>query len=355
MIIGIPRERKAQEGRIALLPEGVQQLVSDGHRVVVEADAGDKIGIAAEAWQRAGAELVPREQLWQEAELVVKVKEPQPEEWPLLRRGQIVFGYFHFAADAGLVTACREAGIAALAFETRHDAQGRLPLLRPMSEIAGRLSAQFAARCLEAPYGGPGLLMGSIGGCAAARTVVIGGGVAGVQAARVAAGMGSEVVVFERDGNRLRELETLLPSGVAIRQSNPQALAEACRRAQVIIACALVPGAKAPHLIDRQLISELAPGCVLVDIAIDQGGCAATSRPTTHAEPTFVVDEVIHCCVANMPGAVPRSASQALSNAVFEDVRRLAAQGLDAYLDTSPGHRAALNMHLGEVLLPGLE
>jgi alanine dehydrogenase len=354
MIIGLPRERKVEERRMALLPDAAAHLVEDGHTVLVEAGAGSGIGIADQDWIGIGARIVTREDLWAEAGLVVKVKEPQADEWPLMRPGQIVFGYFHLAPDRRLAEACLRTGITALAFETLVDARSRLPLLRPMSEIAGRLAVQFGARFLEAPQGGPGILLGGVAGVAPAEVVVLGGGVSGQQAALVAAGMGARVTVLERDGDRIRDLAALLPAGVAVVASSRAAVRDACLAADLVIGCVLVPGALAPHLIDRELVARMRPGAVLVDVAIDQGGCAATSRPTTHRDPVYTVDGVVHCCVANMPGAVARTASRALSAAVLPYARELAAVGADGFCARSSGHAAARNVAAGRLSHPAV-
>jgi len=354
MHIGIPKETKADERRVALLPDAVSQLCAAGHRVVVQRDAGHGIGIEASAWELAGAYCVDSaEEVWAQSALIVKVKEPQAAEWPLMRPGQIVFGFFHFAPDPELTQACLDQRITALAFETLR-ANNLLPLLRPMSEIAGRLSIQFAARCLEAPHGGPGILLGGIGGVAPAVVVILGGGIAGEQAARVACGMGASVFVLEKNQERIRALYALLPQATII-ASTPATVATYCQMADVVVGCVLVAGARAPQLIDRSLLATMRPGCVLVDIAIDQGGCAASSRATTHQDPTFTVDGIIHCCVANMPGAVARTASQALSAVVGPYALDLANNGVAAFCALSPGHQEALNLDNGQLIHPCLQ
>jgi alanine dehydrogenase len=318
MVIGIPKEIKKDEHRVALVPAAVRTLAARGHSVLVEPGAGEGIGAADCDYRQAGAQLADTVQdLYAAAEMVVKVKEPQPQEYTLLRPGQMLFCYLHLAADRRLTQALLEREVTAIGFETVTDEHGRLPLLAPMSQVAGRLSVQLAAHLLEKHVGGPGLLLGGVPGVPACRVVVLGGGVAGTEAARMAAGLGAEVVVLDNQPFRLAELDQLFAGRVRTRYSDADAVAEELRRADVTICSVLIPGAVAPHLVTRQLVAQMRKGSLIVDLSIDQGGCCETSRPTTHSNPSYVVEGVIHSCVTNLPGAVPRTSSLALSNAVL--------------------------------------
>lgn len=355
MIIGVPTEAKRDEHRVALLPATAQMLRDDGHLVLIQRGAGLGSGFSDDDYRRAGATVVDSAQeIWGQAELVLKVKEPQPQERALLRDGQAVFGYFHFAADEALTRSCLEAGIVALAFETLRDAAGRLPLLTPMSEVAGRMSIQQGAKYLESPLGGRGVLLGGVPGVAPARVVVLGAGVVGTNAARMAAGLGAEVWLMDIDLERLRQLDQVLPANVRTIACDPHAIEVGVTTADLVIGSVLVPGDRSPHLVSAAQVARMRPGAVVVDVCIDQGGCIETARPTTHAEPTYVVDGVVHYCVANIPGAVARTSSQALANATAPYVRELAGLGVDAFLARDPGRAAALNLRAGELHHPGL-
>ncbi|HSR88252.1 MAG TPA: alanine dehydrogenase [Pontiella sp.] len=355
MIIGIPREVKKDEYRVAMLPVGAQLLVQDGHRVLIEKDAGLGSGYSNEDYERVGARITGTpDEIFESAELVVKVKEPQPEEIDRLRSGQMVFCYFHFASSQKLTEQCLQAGIAAVAYETLADEQQHLPLLTPMSEVAGKMSVQEGAKCLERPMMGRGILLGGVPGVAPANVLIMGGGVVGSNAARVAAGLGANVTIMDISLQRLRHLADVMPPNITTIFCEPHAVEQYAEDADLVIGSVLIPGAKAPQLINRSLVSKMKRGSVIVDVCIDQGGCCETSRPTTHSEPVYVVDDVVHYCVANMPGAVGRTSSHALCNATLAYCRELASLGLDGFLAKSPGRAAALNMRNGKITCPAV-
>ncbi|MCE5280022.1 MAG: alanine dehydrogenase [Planctomycetaceae bacterium] len=355
MIVAVPREVKSDEYRIALLPVGADLLVKDGHRVLIERGAARGSGFDDAEYASAGAEIVdgPAD-IFAAADLVVKVKEPQPGELAMLRRGQVLFTYFHFAADRKLTEGCLQRGIAAVAYETLHDEQCRLPLLTPMSEIAGKMSIQEGAKYLERPMMGRGILLGGVTGVSPANVLILGGGVVGSHAAGVAAGLGADVVIMDIDLDRLRHLDEFMPANVTTIFSDPHAINRYSARADLVVGAVLIPGARAPKLLTRQHLKGMKSGAVVVDVAIDQGGCMETSRPTTHSEPTYIVDDVVHYCVTNMPGAVGRTSSQALCNATLKYVRQLARLGLDQFANQSPGHAAAVNMREGKLVNPAV-
>ena len=350
MIIGVPREVKSDEYRVAMLPVGAQLLVQDGHTVLIEKDAGLGSGFENEDYLRAGAELVDSaEELFRRAELIVKVKEPQPQEIELPKQDQMVFCYFHFAGSRDLTAQCLDRGIAAVAYETLTDERGRLPLLTPMSEVAGKMSVQEGAKCLERPMMGRGILLGGVPGVAPANVLVLGGGVVGSNAARVAAGLGANVTVMDISLDRLRQLDDIMPPNVTTVFCEPHAIEHYALLADLVIGSILIPGAASPKLISGKLVSGMKKGSVIVDVCIDQGGCCETSRPTTHSDPIYVVDDVVHYCVTNMPGAVGRTSSHALCNATLAYCRELASMGLDDFLRKSAGRNAALNMRNGKI------
>lgn len=355
MIIGVPREVKKDEYRIAMLPVGAQLLVQDGHRVLIEKDAGLGSGYTDAHYQTVGAEIIdtPAE-LYDTAELIVKVKEPQPEEITQLKQDQIVFCYFHFASSVELTNGCLDSGIAAVAYETLADENGHLPLLTPMSEVAGKMSVQEGAKCLEKPMMGRGILLGGVTGVAPANVLILGGGVVGSNAARVAAGLGANVTIMDVNLDRLRQLDDIMPPNVTTIFCEPNAVQKYAVQADLVIGSILIPGAKAPRLITRDHLSMMKRGSAIVDVCIDQGGCCETSRPTTHSDPVYVVDGVVHYCVANMPGAVGRTSSHALCNATLAYCRELANLGLDGFLEKSPGRAAALNMRDGKITCPAV-
>jgi alanine dehydrogenase len=350
MNIGVPTEIKKDERRVALTPAGARELSSCGHRVVVQRGAGAGSGFADDAYLAAGADLASVEDVFAEGELILKVKEPQPQEVERLSAQHTLFTYLHLAADGGLVLALADSGAWCIAYETVEDRAGRLPLLRPMSEIAGRLSAQAAASALTAPAGGRGVLIGGVPGAAPAEVLVLGGGVAGAAAATVAAGMGARVTIVDRSIERLVELDERF--GGRVRTVHPSALAigDLLPSADVVIGAVLVAGARAPRLVRREELRTMRPGSVLVDISIDQGGCFETSRPTTHSEPTYVVDDVVHYCVANMPGAVPATSTAALTGATLDYALRLADLGAERALGEDPLFARGLNVAGGCVV-----
>lgn len=329
MTIGVPREIKADEYRVSLLPVGAEILTRGGHTVLVQETAGLASGFPDDAYVAAGASIVATaEEIWSRADLIVKVKEPQAQEWPLMRPGQIVFTYFHFAADAKLTRACLDRRITAVAYETITDREGRLPLLAPMSEIAGKMSAQQAAKYLEKPMSGAGILLGGVPGVAPATALVLGGGIVGANAAKVLAGLGANVIILDINLDRLRYLAEIMPANVQTVYSDPHTVQRYLPQASAVIGAVLIPGARAPRLVRREQLRLMRPGSVIVDVAIDQGGCVETSRPTTHHEPTYKVDGVVHYCVTNIPGAVCQTSSVALCNATFPYLTRIAEAGL---------------------------
>ncbi len=348
MIIGIPKEIKDDEYRIALLPVGARLLTQNGHRVLIQSGAGQGSGFENSDYTAASAEIVDNaEAIYDQADLVAKVKEPQPSEIGQLRSGQILFCYFHFAASETLTRGCLGAGITAIAYETLESPDGLLPLLTPMSEVAGKMSIQEGAKYLERPMMGRGILLGGVTGVAPANVLILGGGVVGTNAARTAAGLGANVTLMDVDLNRLRYLDEILPANVTAIYSDPHAVEKYGQLADLVVGSVLLPGALAPKLIPRSLLSRMQPGSVIVDVCIDQGGCTETSRPTTHHDPTYMVDGIVHYCVANMPGAVGRTSSQALCNATLPYLHQLAALGDEAFAQQSPGHALAINMKNG--------
>lgn len=328
MVVGVPKEIKADENRVGLLPVGVEALQKSGHRVLLQAGAGIGTGVEDEAYAAAGAEIVGSiEDIYGESDLVVKVKEPLEAEYPLLREEQVLFCYFHFAASRELTAAVQEAGGVAVAYETVQEESGALPLLIPMSEVAGRMAVQEGAKYLESPQGGRGILLAGVPGVAPADVVVLGGGIVGSNAARIAAGLGANVFVLDINLHRLRYLEDVMPPNVVTLASNTYNLNKLVVSADLLIGSVLRTGAKAPKLVSREMISTMKEGAVIVDVSVDQGGCVETCRPTTHADPTYVVDGVSHYCVANIPGAVPRTSTFALTNATLPYIVMLADLG----------------------------
>jgi alanine dehydrogenase len=326
--IGVAKEIKPQEYRVALTPAGARELVLHGHDVVVETGAGVGSAFGDEAYERVGARLGSVDEVWEQADLLLKVKEPIEPEYPRLREGLTLFTYLHIAADEPLTRALVDSGIAAVAYETVETDRGALPLLAPMSEVAGRLAAQAGAHYLEKPKGGRGLLLGGVAGVAPGRVVVVGGGIVGYNAAVIALGLGAQVTILERSVDRMRHLEEVLHGRVSLLMSSSLQIEESLKGADVVIGAVLIPGALAPKLVTRDMIREMKEGAVLADVAIDQGGCAETSRATTHDDPVYVVDGVIHYCVANMPGAVPITSTKALTNVTLPYVEAIAEHGL---------------------------
>ncbi len=350
MKIGVPKEIKTHEYRVGLTPAAVRELVAQGHSVVVQQGAAVSIGFPDEAYRAAGAGIAPdAAAVFAEAEMVVKVKEPQPGEIAMLRPGQVLFTYLHLAADRAQTVGLIELGATCIAYETVTDARGSLPLLAPMSEVAGRMSVQVGAHCLEREQGGAGVLLGGVPGVPSGRVVVIGGGVAGTHAATMAVGIGATVTVIDKSLPRLRELEQQFPSQLHTLFSTTDAIEHAVTEADLVIGAVLVPGAAAPKLVTREMVRRMRPGSVVVDIAIDQGGCFETSRPTTHAQPTYVEEGVVHYCVTNMPGAVARTSTLALGNATLPFVLALAGKGWRGAVQDDLHLRAGLNVHAGLV------
>ena len=328
MIVGIPSEIKKDEYRVGMIPAGVGALRSDGHTVLVQKGAGVGSGIEDVEYADAGAEILDgAPPVWEKAQMIVKVKEPLPDEYPLMRKDQTLFTYFHFAASEELTNACIDAGVVAIAYETIHDEEGRLPLLTPMSEVAGRMAPHQGAKYLERPQGGRGVLLSGVPGVMPAKVAVLGGGVVGANAARIAAGMGANVFVLDINPERLRTLDDILPGNVTTLMSDSHTIRDAISEADLVIGAVLIEGARAPRLIKREDLKRMKPGSVIVDVAIDQGGCIETSRPTTHSDPTYVVDDVVHYCVANMPGAVSRTSTFALTNCTIPYARKIARLG----------------------------
>ena len=355
MKIGVPAEIKSDEYRVAMRPVGVQLLGSDGHEVMVQAGAGLGSGYEDSDYLDAGAVIVDdADAVYGNAELVVKVKEPLDEEIAKLRAGQILFCYFHFASSRSLTEGCLEKGISAVAYETLVDNHGRLPLLTPMSEVAGKMAIQQAAKYLEKPMNGRGILIGGVTGVATADVLVLGGGTVGTNAARVAAGLRANVVVMDINLDRLRYLDEIMPDNVTTVYCDPHAVERYALQADVVVGAILVPGSRADQLINRRLLRQMKSGSVLVDVCIDQGGCSETSRPTTHHDPVYVEEGVVHYCVANMPGAVSRTSTQALCNATLPYTREIANLGLDAFIARSEGRSSALNMREGKILHQGV-
>ncbi|MDM7928808.1 alanine dehydrogenase [Blastomonas fulva] len=349
MLVGVPREIKANEYRVGLTPGSAREYVANGHQLVVETGAGAGIGAGDEAYAAVGATIVASAgEVFQRAQMIVKVKEPQPSEWVQLRAGQILFTYLHLAPDPAQAKGLLDSGCTAIAYETVTDRSGALPLLAPMSEVAGRLSIEAAGSALRRHSGGRGLLLGGVPGVKAARVLIIGGGVVGTHAARMAVGLGAEVTIIDRSVARLRQLDELFSGRVRTRMSTIGNIEEELAEADATVGAVLVPGASAPRLVSRASLSKMKPGAVLIDVAIDQGGCFETSRPTTHQNPTYEVDGIIHYCVANMPGAVPMTSSEALNNATLPFGLALAARGLEA-LSHDPHLLEGLNIHAGQV------
>ena len=355
MIIGVPKEIKNNENRVALTPAGASELIHHGHEVYVQVDAGRNSGFPDEAYTEVGARLLPTiEDVYAKAEMIIKVKEPIKPEYKLVRKGQLLFTYFHFACDRELTDAMLASGATCLAYETVVDRHGALPLLVPMSEVAGRMSIQEGARFMEKPQGGRGVLMGGVPGVKPAKVLVLGGGVVGMNAALMAAGMGADVTLCDISLPRLRYLSEVMPRNVKTLFSSTHNIEQELPTTDLVIGAVLIPGAKAPHLISRDMLALMRPGTVMVDVAIDQGGCFETSHPTTHAEPIYTVDGVVHYCVANIPGAVPYTSTLALTNATLPYAIKLADMGWEKACRADAGLAAGLNVVDGKVTFPGV-
>jgi alanine dehydrogenase len=355
MKIGVPKEIKTNENRIALVPAGAEALVAAGHSVMIEKGAGEGSGFSDSMYTAVGATIgVDADTVWREAEMIMKVKEPIAPEWPRMRKGQLIFTYFHFAADEKLTKAHIDSGAVCVAYETVELPSRELPLLTPMSEVAGRMAVQEGAKYLEKLYGGRGVLLGGVPGVAPAKVVILGGGVVGVNAAKMAAGMGAKVTVLDLSLERLRYLSDVMPANVILIHSNRHNILEQIATADLVVGGVLIPGAKAPKLIRKDDLKGMQPGSVIVDVAIDQGGCVETIHATTHENPTYVVDGIIHYGVANMPGGVPRTSTLALTNATFPYALQLANKGWKQALRDNAALRKGLNIVEGHVTYPGV-
>ena len=355
MIIGIPKEIKNNENRGALTPAGAKELVKRGHTVYVQHTAGENSGFPDSAYETVGAKILPSiNDVYQTAEMIVKVKEPIAVEYPLVRKGQLVFTYFHFASDEKLTLAMMDSGSVCLAYETVENPDGTLPLLIPMSEVAGRMSIQEGARFLEKPQGGKGILLGGVPGVKPARVLVLGGGIVGYNAALMAAGMGADVTIADISLPRLRHLEEVMPANVRTLYSSTHNIETELPATDLVIGAVLIPGAKAPHLITKEMLGLMKPGSVLVDVAIDQGGCFETSHPTTHADPVYTVDGIVHYCVANIPGAVPQTSTLALTNATLPYVLELADKGWKEACKEDKTLYPGLNIIEGQIVYPAV-
>ena len=355
MIVGVPKEIKTDEYRVAMIPVGVEELTRKGHKVLIQSGAGQGSGISDDEYAANGAEITSEPPtIWKRSDLIVKVKEPLAAEWPLLRSGQVVFTYFHFAADERLTQAVMKSGITAIAYETIKDARGNLPLLTPMSEVAGRMSIQEGAKYLERPFEGRGILLGGVPGVLPANVLVLGGGVVGANAAKVAAGLGAHVTILDINLDRLRYLDDVMPRNVTTLFSDRHNVLDCLSRTDLLIGAVLIPGARAPRLVQRADLKRMIPRAVIIDVAIDQGGCVETSRPTTHSEPTYIVDDVVHYCVTNMPGAVGRTSTYALCNVTLSYVLQLAKKGLDKAVRENPALAEGVNIREGKVTNPAV-
>ena len=354
MIVGLPKEIKDNEYRVAMTPGGVRQLVEAGHQVRVETGAGEGSGFADPQYEAAGAKMVPTNADAWSAQMVVKVKEPQPSEYAFMRRDMVLFTYLHLAAEERLTREMMARGLTGIAYETVELPNGTLPLLTPMSEVAGRMAIQVGARFLEKMNGGRGKLLGGVPGVVPADVVIIGAGVVGTNAAQVALGMGAHVIILDVNLDRLRYLSEVMPGRLTTLSSNPLSIAEAVRRADLLVGGVLIKGAKAPKLVTREMISTMNPGSVVVDVAVDQGGCIETTHATTHSNPVYVVDGVVHYCVANMPGAVPRTSTYALSNATLPYTVKLANLGAEEAVRADPALAKGVNTYRGEITYPGV-
>lgn len=355
MRIGVPKEVKDHESRVALVPSGVIALCEAGHEVVVETNAGAASSLPDEEYLEAGAQILSTaSEVWNKADLVVKVKEPQPSEYPHLRPGLLLFTYLHLAPLPELTNALLAARVNAVAYETIREADNSLPLLTPMSEVAGRMAVQVGAQYLEAPNGGRGILLGGVPGVAPANVVILGGGVVGHNSAKMAVGLGAHVTIIDRSLNRLRELDDIYSSQVVTLASNLYTIREALRHADLVVGAVLIPGASAPKLVRRDMIAHMKKGAVMVDVAIDQGGCFETSHATTHTDPVYKVGEVLHYCVSNMPAAVPHTSTFALTNATFPYLLELANKGLEKACERNPAIQEGVNTYQGHVTYPAV-
>jgi alanine dehydrogenase len=350
VIVGLPKEIKDNEYRVGLTPAGARALTDAGHRVVVEKSAGEGSGFEDTLYERAGAEIIESaDDVWAEAEMIVKVKEPIEPEYPRMKEGLLLFTYLHLAPDPKQTQALLEHKVTGIAYETITDRKGTLPLLTPMSEVAGRMAVQVGAQYLEKMNGGRGVLLGGVPGVPAARVVILGGGVVGTNAAKIAVGMGAQVTIVDKNLDRLRELDDIFLSKISTLASSAYGIHGAISEADLIIGGVLVPGAAAPKLVTREMLKDVMKGAVIVDVAVDQGGCIETTRPTTHSNPTYYVEDVLHYCVANMPGAVPRTSTFALTNATLPYALRLANRGFLDAISSDPGLKEGVNTYAGKM------
>ena len=355
MIIGVPKEIKNNENRVALTPAGVAEFKKHGHLVYVQKSAGENSGFSDKAYEEAGAELLPTiEAVYEIAEMIIKVKEPIASEYPLIKKDQLLFTYFHFASCEPLTYAMMEREAVCLAYETVEKSDCSLPLLVPMSEVAGRMAIQEGAKYLEKPMKGKGILLGGVPGVPPAKVVVLGGGIVGTQAAKMAAGFGAQVTILDVSLPRLRYLSDVMPANVTTVMSNHYNVCDAISQADLVIGAVLIPGAKAPHLITRNMLKLMSPGTVVVDVAVDQGGCIETCTPTTHENPTFIIDDIVHYCVANMPGAVPYTSTLALTNATLPYALQLANKGWKKACAENEELKKGLNVANGKILYKGV-
>ena len=350
MIIGVPKEIKTEEYRVGIVPGGVRLLTASGHRVLIQRGAGEGAGIFDQEYTAAGAELVASAaEIFGEAELVMKVKEPLPPEYDLLRPGLMIYTYLHLAPAPDLTAVLLEKDVIGIAYETIQETDGSLPLLTPMSEIAGRMAIQVGAHYLEKTAGGRGVLLGGVPGVYRGQVTILGGGVVGINAAKIAVGMGARVTILDINQPRLMALDDIFGTAITTLMSNPDTIERSVRKSHLVVGAVLVPGGRAPELVTREMIAQMNPGTVMVDVAVDQGGCCVTCKPTTHDQPTFEVDGVIHYCVANMPGAVPRTSTFALTNATITFALTLANQGFKTAVSEDPALAKGVNIYLGEV------
>ena len=355
MLIGIPKEIKTNENRVALTPAGTMELIKHGHQVVIQKGAGIGSGFEDIAYEQAGAEIMPSiESVYNQAEMIIKVKEPIEQEYNLVKAGQLLFTYFHFASYEPLTRAMLSSGATCLAYETVELKDRSLPLLVPMSEVAGRMSIQEGAKYLEKPMQGKGILLGGVPGVAPAKVMILGGGIVGTQAAKMAAGLGADVTILDINLSRLRYLADIMPANVTTLYSNEYNIRNLIKTHDLIVGAVLIPGAKAPKLITRDMLKEMQAGTVLVDVAVDQGGCIETCKPTTHENPTFIIDEVVHYCVANMPGAVPYTSTIALTNATLPYAVQLANKGWQKACQDNPALKSGLNIIDGKIVYPSV-
>ncbi len=355
MLIGVPKEIKTNENRVALLPVGASTLIKNGHKVVVETNAGLGSGFSDEDYKAVGASIAKTpEEIFKSAEMIMKVKEPINNEYNMIREGQIVFTYFHFAAGKELTEAMMKSKCVAIAYETVQKADRSLPLLIPMSEVAGRMAPQEGAKYLEKAMGGRGVLLGGVPGTGPAEVMVLGGGIVGTNAAKIAAGFGARVVIFDNNLYRLRYLDDVMPKNVTTMMSNEYYIRAELPKADLVIGAVLIPGAKAPKLVTKEMLGLMKKGSVIVDVAVDQGGCIETCKPTTHENPTYMVDDVLHYCVANMPGAVPHTSTLALTNATLPYAVEIANKGYEAAVKSNPEIKLGLNMIDGKITYKGV-